>query len=100
MQKPIEHWTKVDDKSIARLKHEAIDRVFLKGDYKRPRSPYQEHASRYMITLKGEKKQRRVYVYVLGNTAVQYIKATVHGVHKQVFCETALDEALNRAIDD
>ena len=100
MKPPIQHWTHVDDKSIARLKHDAIDRVFLRDGGRSSRLPYQEHATRYMITLKGEKRKRRVYAYVLGNTAVQYLKTREHGIHREIFCDTALDEALNRAVDD
>ena len=100
MQPPIVGWTKTDDKGIARLKHDAIDHIFIVPTNRKPVDPYVERPSNYMVTLKGDKKKRRVYITPIGNVAVQYLKTRQHGVTRHIFCETALDEALNRAEDD
>ena len=102
MQPPILGWTTVDDRGIARLKHDAIDKIFLKGGSMGPdpASPYAEYPSRYLVTLRGEKRKRRVYITFIGNAHVKYLKTKSYGYHREIFCEVALDEALNRAEDD
>ena len=76
-----------------RLKAHAIDKVFINELPSAQYAPdYAERASRYLITLKGEKRRRRVYATPIGNVSVLYIK--IKG--SEVYCESALDSALYR----
>lgn len=81
-------------KKIDRLAYDGIDKVFivptLSGQF--PRSEYSERPTRYMVTLSGENRKRRVYATPIGNVSVLYLK--IGG--KLVYCETALDAALHR----
>jgi len=65
------------------------------------RGPYTERQTPYMIVLKGNKRLRRVFATPIGNVSVFYIKVYNRTVgNGVVYCESALDEALNRAEDD
>ena len=50
-----------------------------------------ERPTRYMVTLHGETRPRRVYATPIGNVSVLYIKSHGHFV----YCEAALDSALH-----
>ena len=52
---------------------------------------YSERPTRYMVTLHGETRPRRVYAAPIGNVAVFYLKSQGH----TIYCETALDSALH-----
>jgi hypothetical protein len=88
-----------------RLKSDSIERVervenntTKAAQYK---GQYTERATAYMIKLKGENRLRRVYATPIGNVSVMYFKVYNRAVSSGViYCETALDEALNRAVDD
>ena len=55
------------------------------------RGDYSERPTRYMVTLHGETRPRRVYAAPIGNVAVFYLKSQGH----TIYCETALDSALH-----
>lgn len=95
----------VSDSYSLRLKHDSIVEVrrvenntTRAAQYK---GPYTERPTPYMIRLKGEKRLRRVYATPIGNVSALYFKvyntAVINGV---VYCETALDEALHRPVDE
>ena len=75
-----------------RLKHDAIRHVEINELPSRYYGQYSERPTRYMITLHGEKRPRRVYATPIGNVSVLYLKS--HGL--EIYCETALDAALYR----
>ena len=75
-----------------RLKHDAIRRVEIKEPPYRYYGQYSERPIRYMVTLHGEKRPRRVYATPIGNVAVIYLKSHGH----TIYCETALNVALSR----
>ena len=74
-----------------RLKHDAIQRVDIVELPGRHYPDYSERPTRYMVTLKYEKRPRRVYATPIGNVSVLYIKSHGHFV----YCEAALDSALH-----
>lgn len=77
---------------IIQLKHDAIRHVKIKELPGRYYPDYSERPTRYMVTLKGEKRPRRVYATPIGNVSVIYLKSHGH----EIYCETALDTALHR----
>ena len=77
---------------IIRLKNDAIERVDIVELPYKYYGPYSERPTRYRITLKGERRQRRVYATPIGNAAVLYLKSHGH----EIYCENALDAALYR----
>ena len=77
---------------IIRLKHDAIQHVEIKELPDRYYPDYSERPTRYMVTLKYEKRPRRVYATPIGNAAVLYLKSHGH----EIYCEAALDAALYR----
>ena len=74
-----------------RLKHDAIQRVDIVELPDRYYPDYIERPTRYMVTLHGETRPRRVYAAPIGNVAVFYLKSQGH----TIYCETALDSALH-----
>ena len=74
-----------------RLKQDAIRHVEIRELPDRHYSDYSERPARYMVTLNGEKRPRRVYATPIGNVSVLYLKSHGHFV----YCETALDSALH-----
>ena len=74
-----------------RLKHDAIQRVDIVELPDRYYPDYSERPTRYMVTLHGETRPRRVYAAPIGNVAVFYLKSQGH----TLYCETALDSALH-----
>ena len=78
--------------TIIRLKHDAIRHVEIKELPDRYYPDYSESPTRYMVTLKGEKRPRRVYATPVGNVSALYLKSHGH----EIYCETALDAALHR----
>lgn len=86
----------IDDKGIERLKHDAIETVIVEPTKtvltQSLEQGYAIRTSPYKIKIKGENILRRVYLAPIGNTSVVFIR-TKSG---DVFCEAALDEALNR----
>ena len=74
-----------------RLKRDAIRRVDIVELPYKYRGDYSERPTRYMVTLKYEKRPRRVYATPIGNVAVFYLKSQGH----TIYCETALDSALH-----
>ena len=81
------------------LKDDAIKRVFLEPIASSTMylyDTYEERPSPYKVKLRGEKRKRRIYTTPIGNVSVVYLKS--EGVN--VFCETALDSALNRTEDE
>ena len=77
---------------IIRLRHDAIRHVEIKELPDRHYPDYSERPTRYMVTLKGEKRPRRVYATPIGNVSVLYLKSHGH----EIYCENALDAALYR----
>ena len=77
--------------NVIRLKHDAIRRVDIAELPYKYRGDYSERPTRYMVTLHGEKRPRRVYAAPIGNVSVLYIKSHGHFV----YCEAALDSALH-----
>ena len=55
------------------------------------RSYNRERPTRYMVTLHGETRPRRVYAAPIGNVAVFYLKSQGH----TIYYEPALDSALH-----
>ena len=78
--------------NVIRLKREAIRRVDIVELPYKYRGDYSERPTRYMVTLHGETRPRRVYAAPIGNVSVLYIKSHGHFV----YCEAALDAALYR----
>ena len=78
--------------NVVCLKDDAIRRVDIRELPYRHVSDYSERASRYMVTLHGETRPRRVYAAPIGNVAVFYLKSQGH----TIYCENALDAALYR----
>ena len=76
---------------IVRLKHNAIRHVEIRELPDRYYPDYSERPTRYMVTLHGEKRPRRVYAALIGNVAVFYLKSQGH----TIYCESALDSALH-----
>ena len=74
-----------------RLRHDAIRHVEIKELPDRHYPDYSERPTRYMVTLRGETRPRRVYAAPIGNVAVFYLKSQGH----TIYCETALDSALH-----
>jgi hypothetical protein len=87
-----------------KLKHDAIERVErVENNTTKAaqfKGPYTERQTPYMILLKGEKRLRRVFATPIGNVSSMYFKVYHNTVPLGViFCELALDEALNRPED-
>ena len=78
--------------NVIRLKHDAIRRADIVELPYKYRGDYSERPTRYMVTLHGETRPRRVYATPIGNASVLYIKSHGHFV----YCEAALDAALYR----
>lgn len=83
---------------VTRLKEDAIKSVFLEPFAFSALNlfGYREQPSAYKVKLRGEKRKRRIYTTPIGNVSVVYLKS--EGVY--IFCETALDSALNRTEDE
>ena len=77
--------------NVIRLKHDAIRRVDIVELPYKYRGDYSEQPSKYMVTLHGETRPRRVYAAPIGNVAVFYLKSHGH----EIYCEAALDAALH-----
>ena len=77
---------------VIRLKRDAIRRVDIAEPTQRYRGQYSERPTRYMVTLNGETRPRRVYATPIGNVSVTYLKSHGH----EIYCEAALDAALHR----
>ena len=77
---------------INRLSYDAIESVERVEVSGLVRGEYSERPTPYMVTLKGEKRRRRVYATPIGNVAVIYLKI----LGETVYCESALDYALQR----
>ena len=75
-----------------RLKRDAIRRVDIVELPDRYCPGYAERPTRYLVTLHGEKRPRRVYATPIGNVSVIYLKSQGH----TIYCEAALDAALRR----
>ena len=78
--------------NVIQLKHDAIRHVDIVEVPYKYRVDYSERPTRYMVTLNGEKRPRRVYATPIGNVSVLYLKSHGHSV----YCEAALDAALYR----
>ena len=102
---PLRRLCDITDSGAWKLKHDSIVKVervenntTKAAQY---RGPYTERQSPYMILLKGESRMRRVFATPIGNNSVFYFKVYNTAIQGGViFCELALDEALNRAEDD
>lgn len=102
---PMRERCTINDNGTWKLKRDAIQTVHRvennttkAAQYK---GPYTERQTAYMIMLKGENRLRRVYATPIGNVSVFYFKTHKRDVpNGYVYCESALDEALNRAEDD
>ena len=77
--------------NVIRLKRDAIRRGDIVELPYKYRGDYSERPTRYMVTLHGETRPRRVYATPIGNVSVLYIKSHGHFV----YCEAALDAALH-----
>ena len=77
--------------NVIRLKRDAIRRVDIVELPYKYRGDYSERPTRYMVTLHGETRPRRVYAAPIGNVDVFYLKSQGH----TIYCETALDSALH-----
>ena len=78
--------------NIMRVEYDAIRRVDIVELPYKYRGDYSERPTRYMVTLNGETRPRRVYATPIGNVAVLYLKSHGH----EIYCESALDAALYR----
>lgn len=86
---------RMDSNRLYRLYPDAIENVYRHELSARYVGNYSERPTAFLVTLKGEKRKRRVYALPIGNGSVNYLK--IRG--EKVYCEVALDMALHRILE-